>query len=128
MSKNRNSFTMSYSPEHKDEILRIKEKYIQTPTKKSNIEKLKELDRKAEIPGQIASLILGVAGLLMLGGGMSLCLENIAFVAGILLGIAGITVMLPAYPVYKILTKKNREKVAPQVLELIEKISNSPSN
>ncbi|MBQ8502938.1 MAG: hypothetical protein IJ491_01530 [Clostridia bacterium] len=124
---NHNRFTISYSPEHKDEILKIKEKYITAPTEKSDIEKLKELDRKAEIPGQVVSLILGITGLLMLGGGMSLILENITFLAGIILGVAGIIVMIPAYPVYKSLTKKNRKKIAAQVLELVDKISNSPS-
>lgn len=124
---NHNRFTMRYSPEHKDEILKIKEKYISETKEKSDIEKLKELDRKAEIPGQVVSLVLGVLGLLIMGGGMSLILEEIALVPGIVLGIIGIAVMIPAYPVYKILTKKNREKISAQVLELIDRISNSPS-
>ncbi len=116
-------FTLNYSPEHKDEIQKIKEKYITTPKEKTDIAKLRELDKKVEYPGQIVSLILGVAGTLLLGGGMSLILEDISLVFGVILGIPGIAAISAAYPVYRAITVKRRKMFSSQVLELVEKIS-----
>ena len=115
------SFKISYTPEEKDEFLKIKEKYTSGKKEITDLEKIKALDKKVESPGQIVSLIIGIIGLLIAGGGMSLVLVNNAFLVGILLSLIGIAVMLPAYPVYKAITKSRREKYAPQILEIIEK-------
>ena len=118
------SFKMSYTPEQKDEFQKIKEKYTSGKKEMTDLERLQALDKRVESPGQIVSLIIGIIGLLIAGGGMSLVLVNNAFLAAILLSLLGIVVMLPAYPVYKAITKSRREKYAPQILEIIEKNDN----
>lgn len=118
------SFKMSYTPEQRDELQKIKEKYTSGKKEMTDLEKLKALDKRVESPGQIVSLIIGIIGLLIAGGGMSHVLVNDAFLVGIPLSFLGIVVMLPAYPVYKAITKSRREKYAPQILEIIEKNDN----
>ncbi len=115
------NFKMSYTPEQKDEFQKIKEKYTSGKKEQTDLERLQALDKKVESPGQIVSLIIGIIGLLIAGGGMSHVLVNNAFLVGIPLSLLGIAVMLPAYPVYKAITKSRREKYAPQILEIIEK-------
>ena len=44
------------------------------------------------------------------------------FIPGIVIGVAGALALGCAYPVYKIVTKKDRDKVAGQVLELAKQI------
>ena len=118
------SFKMSYTPEQRDELQKIKEKYTSGKKEMTDLEKLKALDKRVESPGQIVSLIIGIIGLLIAGGGMSHVLVNDAFLVGIPLSFLGIVVMLPTYPVYKAITKSRREKYAPQILEIIEKNDN----
>ena len=48
---------------------------------------------------------------------------DILFFPGILIGILGIAAIAFAYPLYIHVTKKEREKLAPQVLKLVEELS-----
>ena len=55
---------------------------------------------------------------------MSLCLEvaGVWFVPGIIIGLIGIALMSVAYPIYKKITEKEREKKAPLILQLSEEL------
>ena len=46
------------------------------------------------------------------------------FLPGIIIGVIGIAMMAAAYPVYVRITKRERARIAPQVLDIIEKLSN----
>ena len=78
------------------------------------------------------SLILGIGGILVLGFGMSLALSDlggvlgmphmVAFVAGIIIGLCGMVPVVLAYPVYNRVIKKERERIAPQILRLSDEL------
>jgi membrane protein implicated in regulation of membrane protease activity len=68
-------------------------------------------------------------GALILGIGMSLCmtdlgaaLGNLALLIGIFAGLAGILLVALAYPVYNRVLKKQRQRIAPQILRLSEEL------
>lgn len=44
-------------------------------------------------------------------------------ISGKTIGIAGMVILGLAYPIFKYATKKQREKIAPEILELINKIT-----
>ena len=55
---------------------------------------------------------------------MSCCLvwgEKL-FVPGIIVGVFGIVLICIAYPLYKKITKREREKIAPQILSLSKEL------
>ena len=83
---------------------------------------LQKLDKKAENSGLIISIGLGIIGTLIFGTGMSLALVWTKFMWGIVTGVVGIIMLSMAYPSYKYITKKQRQKVTPQVLKLIEEL------
>ena len=89
------------------------------------METLRRLDRSAEMPGTIAAIVTGIIGSLILGVGMCCCLvwSGALFVPGIIVGILGMAILGFAYPVYKKVTKKERAKVAEQILVLSEELS-----
>ena len=89
------------------------------------MEQLRNLDKGAERPGTIAALILGIIGCLILGVGMCCVLvwKGAVFGLGIVVGLFGIAMASVAYPVWKQITKKQREKVAEQILALSEELS-----
>ena len=117
-----NTFEYTYSAKRQEEIEKIRNKYMEKEEDK--MEQLRKLDQSVERPGTIASIVLGVVGALIMGTGMSMCIVQGGplFIPGILIGVLGIAVVVLAYPVYKSMTKKQKEKLAPQILALSEEL------
>ncbi len=122
MENNKGTFEYTYSAEQQAEIEMIRSKYITKEETKLN--KLRKLDAAVTRPGTIAGLVMGIVGILIFGGGMSCTLVGgVAFlIPGIILGIIGVISMLVAYPLYKKITNKERERIAPQILALTEEL------
>ncbi len=121
---NNNSFEYTYSSKRQREIENIRKKYL--PKEEDKMETLRRLDRSADRPGTIWSLVIGIIGTLIIGAGMSCAMvggTTVLFVVGIIVGIIGIAILSVAYPVYRIVTKKQREKIAEQILALTEELS-----
>ena len=120
--KSENAFQYSYSSKQQSEIEAIKRKYM--PKQEDKLEQLKKLDKSAEKLGTVVGLILGIIGTLVMGTGMSCVMvwTESLFIVGILVGLLGIIMIALAYPVYKIITKKQREKIAPMILALSEEL------
>jgi uncharacterized membrane protein YeaQ/YmgE (transglycosylase-associated protein family) len=118
------TFNYNYSSKQQEEIQRIKEKYI--PKEKNKMEQLRTLDESATRPGTIAALVVGILGTLLLGVGMccSMVWADKYFIIGIVVGIIGIAILVAAYPLFVHITKKQREKIAPEILRLTEELSN----
>lgn len=118
-------FEFTYSAKQQEEVERIRSKYL--PKEESKMDKLIKLDKKAEQPGQIASIATGVVGALLLGAGMSCIMvwnTNLAvFIVGIIIGLVGMAVAGAAYPIYKKVTEKERAKIADQIIALTNELS-----
>ena len=118
-------FTLTYSAEKQDEVEKIRNKYVSK--EESKMEQLIRLDKQAERPGTIASIVVGIIGTLILGAGMSCTLvwssSKMIFIAGIVIGIIGMVVTGIAYPIYKKITKKERAKIAEQIIALSDELS-----
>lgn len=124
MKKEDTSFTYEYSAQTQDEINRIRNKYL--PQQEDELEQLRKLDAQAEKPGVIVALVVGLCGMVLFGLGLTCVLEwKEYFLIGIIMGIAGMLTMGCALPLHRFITKKQRAKIATQVLELSEKIGNS---
>ncbi len=117
------TFEYTYSAKQQAEIEEIRRKYL--PKEEDKLALLKKLDSDVTKSGTIWSLVLGVVGVLIFGAGMSFVMvwTDTLLVPGILLGIIGMAVLSLAYPVYKKITEKQKEKIAPQILALAEELS-----
>ncbi len=122
MTQNDSEFTYMYSASQQDEIMRIRKKYA--IYEEDRLVQLKRLDRSVSLPGIIVSIIVGTAGALVFGTGLSCVLvwPDLWFTAGIVTGVAGIIMMILAYPLYSIITKKRRQKLGPVILSLTEEL------
>lgn len=90
------------------------------------MELLRRLDRSTSKKGMVVSIIVGVIGCLLLGVGMCCTMVWMKnwFIPGIIIGIVGIVAEAVSYPLYTRITRKERERLAPQILKLTEELSN----
>ncbi len=118
MKDNGNTFEFTYSAKEQEEIEKIKRKYM--PKEENKLELLRKLDRQVTQKGEVVSLILGILGCLVMGGGMSMCMVwmDTLLIPGIIVGIVGAIVMGSAYPMYRKITETEKERLAPQILAL----------
>ena len=87
------------------------------------MEQLRSLDQKSTRTATMAAIALATIGALVLGLGM--CCTMVwteYFVLGIIVGLVGIAGVGSAYPAYKLLAKKERAKLAPQIMVLSEEL------
>ena len=117
---NNEKFEYTYSAKQQSELENIRKKYL--PQEETKMERLRRLDKSAERYGSVISITVGIMGTLIMGFGMCLCLEWSQFIAGVIIGIAGMAILGAAYPIYKFVTKKQREKIAPEILRLTDEI------
>ena len=123
MENNNERFEYTYSARQQEEIEKIRQKYM--PKEKDELAELKRLDAEVTRPGTIAGIVIGIVGTLIFGAGMSMALvwTDTLLIVGIVMGIVGFAVLGVAYPVYCKITEKQKEKIAPQILELTEQMS-----
>lgn len=117
---NNEKFEYTYSAKQQAELETIRKKYL--PEEETKMDKLRRLDKSVTRQGTIISTIIGIAGTLIMGLGMCMCLEWSQFVWGIILGILGIAILAAAYPVFNKVTQKRKEKIAPEIFRLTEEI------
>lgn len=124
MDDKKETFNYNYSASQQEEIRNIREKYAPPTQEEDKMERLRRLDRSVTKLGTIVSLIVGVAGTLIFGVGMCCVLVwgDTMFVPGIFVGIVGILSIIAAYPLYDIITKKQRAKLAPEILRLSDEL------
>lgn len=122
MEEKKETFTYNYSASQQAEIKKTREKYI--PKEESKMETLRRLDESASRPGMAVSLIVGIIGSLVMGVGMccTMVWAESLFIPGIIIGVIGMACMAAAYPIYSRITKKRREKLAPEILRLTDEL------
>lgn len=116
---------MTYSAEQQEEVEAIRKKYA--PKEEDKMEQLRALDAKVTNKATVNSIIVGVIGAIIMGAGMSLVMTDFgallgtaALPVGIMIGVLGMGILALAYPLYNRTLKKEREKIAPEILKLTD--------
>lgn len=119
---NKDSFNYTYSAKQQEEIKNIRKKYL--PAEEDKMEYLRRLDSRVSRKANVMSLIVGILGAMILGVGMCCVLvwEGVWFIPGIVIGVVGIAVTCLAYPIYKHMIIKEREKIAPEILRITDEL------
>jgi len=120
------TFIYRYSAKENKEIKEIRRKYL--PREESKFEELKRLDYTVQTSGMVESLCSGIGGALVFGLGLCLAMQVIGsgvflIALGMLLGIIGMVSMIVAYPIYRKVFGKTKEKLAPRILELAAELT-----
>ena len=126
--ENNEGFSYTYSAAQQQEVERIRSKYL--PKAEDKIEQLRKLHRVPTRNATVTAVVLGVIGALFLGTGMSLIMTDIGvmigltdvMIPGILIGMVGLVLVALAYPVYNRTLKKERQRIAPEILRLTDEL------
>ena len=125
--ENKENFSFTYSAQQQKEVEAIRKKYI--PKEEDKMEQLRKLHGIPTQKAQKAALTVGTIGALIMGTGMSFAmtdigaaLGNFAMILGISVGVAGMVLVALAYPLYNRVLKKQREKIAPEILQLSDEL------
>lgn len=121
------TFNYTYSAKQQEEIKNIRKKYL--APEEDKMAQLRKLHHSATQKAQAWAIALGVMGALILGAGMSLAMTELsgflggtAMFIGIPVGLVGIVLVALAYPVYNRILKKERQRIAPEILRLSEEL------
>ncbi len=125
--ENKESFSFTYSAAQQQEIENIRKKYM--PKEENKMEQLRKLHNSATQKAQAWAIAIGVIGALILGTGMSLAMTELgaalgafAMILGIVIGVVGMVLVALAYPAYNRVLKKERERIAPEILRLTDEL------
>ena len=127
---NKDSFNYTYSAKEQEEIKKIRNKYVPLIEQEDKMTQLRRLDKGVYSKATTVSLIIGIIGTLVMGTGMSLLMTDIgktlgdvvSMSIGIGAGVVGIILVSLAYPVYNRTLKKEREKIAPEIIRLTDEL------
>ena len=121
------SFEYTYSAQQQQEVEEIRKAYL--PKEEDKMAELRKLHAIPTQKAQAAALAVGVIGALILGTGMSLCmtdigavLGNLSLILGIMVGLAGMVMVAAAYPTYNRVLKKEKKRIAPEILRLTDEL------
>ena len=121
------SFEYTYSAQQQKEVEAIRKKYL--PKEIDKMEELRKLHTVPTQKAQAASIAVGIIGALIMGTGMSLTMTQIgaalghfAMVLGIVVGLVGMVLVALAYPLYNRVLKKERQRIAPEILRLSDEL------
>lgn len=117
-----NSFNYTYSAKQQEEIRKIRNKYV--TQEEDKMELLRKMDRSVTNKANMISIIVGTIGTLIMGIGMccTMVWMGIWFIPGIIIGILGIGLLSVAYPIYNYTLKKEREKIAPEIIRFTDEL------
>lgn len=123
-------FHFTYSAKEQEELEKIREKY--QPREEDKMTKLRKLDASVTKKASAVSIAVGSLGALIMGMGMSLFMTDLGeklgaqgmtgMIIGIGIGIVGMILIGLACPLYYSMVKRERKKIAPEILRITEEL------
>ncbi len=130
--ENQETFNYTYSAKEQEEIKAIRQKYVAPEAVEDKMAQLRRLDAAVTQKATSVSLVFGIIGALMMGFGMSLTMtelgnvlgvyQGVSMLLGILIGIVGIVLVCLAYPIYNRIVKRERTRIAPEIIKLADEL------
>lgn len=109
-------------------VQKIRTQY--TEKEHTQLDELKELDKKVKRPATVFAYIFGAIGAIIMGCGMSLVMTDIGtqigmtetMAPGVIIGVIGLALAIVNYPIYNGILNSRKKKYAGKVIALSEKL------
>ena len=119
MPDRENRATYRYTADEQREINALRSRYT-SDNPDDQLAAVRRIDRDVTRRATVMAVGFGLAGTLVMGLGLAMVLSFNLMVPGILLGCCGIAVMAAMPAAYERLLKRERKKVAPQIVRTTE--------
>lgn len=130
--ENKETFNYTYSAKEQAEIKAIRQKYSAPDRSEDKMTQLRRLDASVTQKATVVALVFGIIGAIVMGTGMSLAMTELgdilglgggtSMAVGIAIGVVGIILVSVAYPIYNSIVKKERKKIAPEIIRLTDEL------
>ena len=97
-------------------VQKIRTQYMEK--QHTELDELRELDRKVKAPVNAFAYSFGAVSALTMGSGMSLTMTP-----GIVIGLVGMVMAIANYPIYKGILTGRRKKYAQQIIALSDRLT-----
>ncbi len=112
-------------------VQKIRTQY--TEKENTGLDELRALDAKVKRPASVFAWVFGSIGAVVMGGGMSLVMTDLAdtvgvenpMLWGVIVGIVGMLMAIANYPIYKNILASRRKKYADKIVALSDKLMNN---
>lgn len=104
---------------------RIRAQYAPKEEKEMSLDKLKTLDAEVKRPAKLFAYTFGTVGSLIMGTGMCLAMDVLGKknkIPGIILGVAGMAMMGGNYHIYQKMLAERKAQYADEIINLSEEI------
>lgn len=109
-------------------VQKIRSQY--TEKQHTELDALRELDKKVKRPANVFAYAFGSISAIIMGSGMSLVMTDIGssigmketMKPGIAIGVLGMVMAIANYPIYKGILGSRRKKYAEQIITLSDKV------
>ena len=128
--ENKENFSFTYSAQQQKEVEAIRKNYL--PKEEDKMEQLRKLHAIPTQKAKASALTVGILGALIMGTGMSFTMTDLgtilgaysdfSLIIGIVIGLAGMVPVALTYPIYNRVLKKQRQKIAPEILRLSDEL------
>ena len=110
-------------------VQKIRTQY--TEKQHTELDELRELNRKVRTPANVFAYVFGSLSALVMGCGMSLIMTDIGqtigvaspMTPGIVIGLVGLAMAIANYPVYSGMLARRRKRYAQQIIRLSDRIT-----
>ena len=122
-----NQFHFKYtapSQEERKEIDSIRRQYAPKEQAETKLQRLRRLDALVKNTSVISSLCLGIVGTLIFGLGLTMVLQWALVFWGVVLMIVGSVPMALAYPVYRWVLGKCKDRYGEEIIRLSDELLN----
>ncbi|MFQ9798621.1 MAG: hypothetical protein ACLR23_06395 [Clostridia bacterium] len=120
-NQDKEKFSYTYSAKEQEEINRIRKKYM---AEENKMEQLRRLDAGVTEKATAVSIIVGIAGALIMGIGMCCAMvwQGIWFIPGIVIGLCRHSGCGDGISDLSENSQKEREKIAPEIIRLTDEL------
>jgi hypothetical protein len=120
MPDRENRATYRYTADEQREMDALRRRYT-SENPDEQLAAVRKIDRDVTRRATVMAVGFGLAGTLVMGLGLAMVLSLNLMIPGVLLGCCGIAVMAAMPAFYEQLLKRERKRVAPQIVELLKK-------
>jgi len=121
---NDNRATYRYTADEQREIDALRRRYT-SDNPDDQLSAMRRIDYDVTRRATAMAICFGLGGTLVMGTGLAMVLSFNLMIPGIIFGCCGIAVMAAMPAAYERLLKRERKKVASQIVELLEKAESS---